>query len=81
MLVNGHIDMQVSKLNNYIFSVQVFKLLLFYIFMIELIIRVLSTHYTLYQLTNVIFNAFYDVDIKTWNLFSFSLLFISIWYV
>ncbi len=34
MLVNGHIDIQVNKYNIYIFSVQVFKLLLFAIFMI-----------------------------------------------
>ncbi len=83
MLVNGHIHIQVNKYNIYIFSVPVFKLLLFAIFMIELIIRFLSTHYsfTLYQLTNVMFNAFYDFDIKSCNIICFFCFFISIWYI
>ncbi len=36
MLVNGHIDLQVSKLNIYIFSVQVCKLFLFYFYFLLL---------------------------------------------
>ncbi len=42
MSVNGHTDMQVNKYN-----ICVFKLLLFYIFMIGLIIRFLSIYYSL----------------------------------
>ncbi len=38
ILVNGHIDMQVSKLNMYIFSVQVYNLFVFYFFIFFLLL-------------------------------------------
>ncbi len=63
MLANGHTNMQVNKYNIYIISVQV---LAFIWYFYDLTFRLLSTPYspfTLYQL----FKAFYDVDIKTWN--------------
>ncbi len=42
--------------------------------MIELIICINSL-FMLYKLTNVMFSAFYDVEIKTWDIFTFSLLY------
>ncbi len=77
ILVNGHIEMQVSKLNIYIFSVQVYNLFVFYFFIFFLLLAFYQITANPLQSYNnpslrnlcVMCRLFYDVDIKRLKIF------------